>query len=86
MPSKKRKIFEPQFLKLRKSFLDALSVGKVENLSLEFQGRVLYIPQEIEYLIEQTIDGMGFEKGEVVVSFFEDPTDISFTIRPPEPV
>lgn len=82
---------EPIILKIRKVVLDDLAKGVCDvfvsdQVGGEFQKRVLHIPTEIDYLLAQTIEGMGFEQEEVKVAYYEGAKEISFHIFPPEGV
>lgn len=98
---KPKKYSKPQMLRMTVKTLDSLRDGCLvvdpckknikDGLSeahrkMLFQKAVLHVPTEIDYIVAQTIEGMGYDQNEVRVSFYEGRKEISFEIFPPESV
>ncbi len=98
---KRRKVDKPQILHLKKHSLNAIRAGELvvepckkkikDGLSavhkkMFFNTAVLHIPAEIDYLIVQTIEGMGYEQKDVRVAMHEGLQELRFEIFPPESV
>lgn len=99
---KHKKVQKPQTLRMKKRLLDSIRDGHVQvrpclkpikgyALSEElkqtlFHEAVLHVPTEIDYLVSQTVEGMGYEEKDVRIAFYEGREELQFEIFPPEPV
>lgn len=52
--------------------------------NLIFTAQVLHVPTEIDYLIAQTVEGMGYHQDEIRVAFYEGRHELQFEIFPPD--
>lgn len=98
---KKRKVEKPQCLRITTKLLNSIRDGHLqirpckknikdgltEQLKHDlFHVRVLHVPTEIDYLLAQTVDGMGYEQKDVRIAFYEGREELRFEIFPPEGV
>lgn len=94
-----KKRSKPKLLVLKKATLDSIRDGRVQvrpnnnknGLSEElkhelFYRSVLHVPTEIDYLLTQAIESMGFDQNSVRVAFYEGHEELRFEIFPPEGV
>jgi hypothetical protein len=57
-----------------------------EHKHMFFHHAVLHVPTEMDYLIAQTIEGMGYPQEAVRVAMYEGREELRFEIFPPEEV
>lgn len=98
---KKRKINRSQSLRLPVKFLNGLRDGRCYvspckkhitdgltelHRNMIFTARVIHVPTEIDYLVAQTIEGMGYEQHECRVGVYEGRHELHLEVFPPEGV
>ena len=92
MASQRKKVTDSVRIVIERTVLEDLVLGKCNittantSLAKMFQKRVLNIPNELDELLYQTIELMGYEKHEVKVGYYESTNQIEFEVFPPQQI
>lgn len=98
---KRRKIEKPQRLQMSVKFLNGIRDGYCQvapckkhitdgltdlHRNMLFSVPALHVPTEIDYLVAQTIEGMGYDQDECRIAVYEGRHEFQLEIFPPDGV